>query len=84
MSDIKQVDIKCPKCKSIPRFLIELWRAHTIKWVVIDGKIDRDDGALEPGEPYAVECLCGCGHEWKVRKVQQIDDVLKSEEGGRG
>lgn len=71
--------VRCPKCKNAQELeLIEVWEGHTISWRVNNGNLDRDDGALESGNPSKVEARCTCGHSWRVRGVLQIDDVLIS------
>jgi len=77
-SDFVKCDKKCPKCKSKRLILEELWINHFIQWEVIDGKIDRNDGVLEPGDAYKVIGLCrDCNHKWTFRNALQIDDVCK-------
>lgn len=46
-------------------------------WEVEDGKFDRNDGSLEPGDAYKVQAECKCGHGWTVRNALQIDDVTE-------
>jgi predicted Zn-ribbon and HTH transcriptional regulator len=69
---------KCPKCKNKKELtLIEVWKGHTISWEVKNGEFDRNDGALEHGDAYKVECKCNkCGHQWTIQKAFQIDDVV--------
>lgn len=67
----------CPSCKSNNLTLIELWKDHSVSWEQIDGVFDRQDGALEPGDPYRVEGECSdCGHSWMFRKITQIDGLI--------
>lgn len=69
---------KCPKCNSINLLLTEVWGEHTIEWEQLDGKIDRNNGVLEPGDPYKVEGRCkDCGNNWTFRGVYQIDKLFK-------
>lgn len=75
MEAIKEIKLKCPKCKGKNFTLIEIWDDPTISWEVIDGKFDLNDGALEPGSPIRVEARCKCGHMWKIRKASQIGNV---------
>lgn len=76
MSRVVKSTAKCPKCKSRNLSLIELWRGHTIQWEQVNGEFDRDDGILEPGDPYKLEAKCKeCGHKWTISKATQIDYV---------
>lgn len=68
--------VKCPKCKSNSLTLVEVWKNHTINWVQENGFFERNDGILEPGEPYKVEAHCDCGHRWTLRNILQIDQVM--------
>lgn len=69
---------KCPKCKSNRILIEELWINHYIQWEVLEGKIDLDDGVLEPGDPYKVNGICrDCSHKWTFRKALQINDICK-------
>jgi hypothetical protein len=74
MSETKVV---CPKCGSRSLTLYELWKGHEIEWQQIGGVINRDEGVLNPGNPYAMEAKCKCGHQWRLRNVTQIGNVLK-------
>lgn len=73
--NIAQSKVRCPKCKSKTLYLIEVWEGHTIQWEVENGKFDRDDGSLNPGDPYKVQAKCICGHAWTIRMALQIDDI---------
>jgi hypothetical protein len=77
--NIVKSKVKCPKCKNKKELtLIEVWEGHTISWEVEDGKFDRNDGSLEPGDAYKVQGKCNdCGHIWTIRKALQIDDVTE-------
>lgn len=71
---------KCPKCGCKDLMLTEVWRDHTIQWEQVDGKIDRNDGVLEPGFAHKVEGKCSsCKHKWTFRNVIQIDNLLNPE-----
>jgi hypothetical protein len=77
MENIVNSKVKCPRCKSGNLSLIEVWEGHTITWEQIDGKFDREDGALEPGDAYKVNAHCSeCNHTWRIRKALQIDDIV--------
>lgn len=76
--NIKETKIKCPKCKSNNLILNEVWINHSIQWEQIDGKIERDNGYLEPGDPHKVCAECSdCSHRWTIRNATQIDNVVK-------
>lgn len=69
---------KCPKCRSKKLYFTELWKGHSIQWEQEDGKIDLDDGALNPGDPFSVYGECrDCRHVWKFRNVQQIHYLIE-------
>jgi hypothetical protein len=75
---IVKCKVHCPRCKNSKTLtLVEAWKDHTISWQVEGGKFDRNDGALEMGDPFMVQATCPCGHTWKVRKALQIDDVTE-------
>lgn len=77
-NSIVKTKCKCPKCKSDDLIFMEVWEGHTITWECISGKFDREDGALEPGDPYRVDGKCKkCQHVWRIRKALQIDDIIK-------
>lgn len=76
MGKLVETKVKCPKCKSTNLTLNEVWDGHGITWEQIDGKIERQQGILEPGDPYKVHAECDqCRHRWTVRGALQIDDV---------
>jgi hypothetical protein len=78
MEKIVHSRVKCPKCSSKDLFLVEVWEGHAIHWEQIDGKFDRNDGVLEPGDAYKVESVCKkCNHRWRIRNTLQIDDIIK-------
>ena len=63
---------KCPKCKSQCVKISEFWINHVIVWFPDDRK---EDGILNPGEPYSVNGECEeCGHKWHFRCGGQIKD----------
>lgn len=75
---IVESKVKCPKCKhGNDLILIEVWIGHEITWEQINGKFDRNDGNLNPGDAYRVEAECKCGHHWKIKKAIQIDEIVK-------
>lgn len=76
-AEIVESKVKCPKCKSVNLTLIELWRNNSIEWEQTDGKFNRRDGNIEPGDPYKVEAKCECGHRWSIRGALQIGDIQK-------
>ena len=56
----------------------ELWINHFITWEQVNGKFDRNEGYLEPGDGYKVIARCRlCNHSWTVRGALQIDDIVK-------
>lgn len=73
--------VKCPKCKAKNLFLIEIWVGATITWEQNEfGVFDKNDGSLEPGDPYRIECRCRkCNHTWKIRNAIQITDVITNQ-----
>lgn len=77
MIKIVNSKVRCPKCKSNTLKLIEVWKDHEIIWEQENGQFDRDNGVLEPGDPYKVQAQCKCGHAWTIRKALQIDEVIK-------
>ncbi len=71
-----KVNKRCPKCKGKNLELIEVWEGHTITWQVEDGQINRNEGNIEPGDPWKVEGHCeDCDHRWTFRKTLQIEDL---------
>lgn len=77
MNGIVESKVKC-KCGSADIDLCEVWEDHTINWEQIDGKFNRDHGALEMGYAHKVEALCKrCKKRWTIRKALQIDDIIK-------
>ena len=75
--NIQRTNIVCPKCKSDSLAIMEIWDGAVIEWEIINGKFDRNDGSLEPGNPVKLECKCkNCHHSWKIRKSTQIDDII--------
>lgn len=72
---------KCPKCKNKTNLtLIEIWKNHTISWIVENGSFNLNDGALEHGDPYKVEAKCTCGYQWTIKNVTQIHQLIADEE----
>lgn len=69
---------RCPKCKSSDFLIEEHWAEHFIQWECIDGKFARNEGVLEPGNPFKVRCECKkCRYTWTARGAQQIDDIVE-------
>jgi len=76
--EIVKSKLKCPKCKSTDLMVLESWKNHDIQWEQVNGEFDKNDGILEPGNPYRVEAKCSkCKHAWTVRKAKQINDIIK-------
>jgi predicted Zn-ribbon and HTH transcriptional regulator len=76
--EITETTVRCPKCKSSNLRLIELWKDHGIFWQQLGGKIDRNKGYIESGDPYKIQAECyKCEHVWTVRGATQITNVLK-------
>lgn len=74
---MEETKAKCPKCKSRNLSINECWKGHTVTWEQQDGKIDRNNGVLETGDPYKLEGHCrNCGHWWRIRGLQ-ITDIIK-------
>jgi len=75
---VNETTVKCPKCKSTNLWLSEVWKNHGIQWEQVNGKIEKSDGNLEPGDPFKVCAECSnCKHRWTIRGASQIDDVFK-------
>jgi phage FluMu protein Com len=76
--ELAETNVRCPKCKSANLSLLELWKDHSITWEQLDGKINLNEGCLEPGYAYKVQGKCyKCKHAWTVRTANQITSVLK-------
>ena len=76
--NIVESRVKCRKCKGIDITLTEIWVGSTITWDQYNGKFDRNDGNLEPGDPIRCEAECkNCKHHWKLKYANQIDYVVK-------
>lgn len=74
MPDIPTKKYKCPKCrKENVEYFRELWSGSTIEFAVSNGMRESDGELSQTGDPYKVVAMCGCGHEWVLRKVIQID-----------
>lgn len=77
MVDIRKSKTPCPKCRSKNINIHEIWRGHTISWHIENGTVNRNEGYLEPGDPYKVEGECrDCDHRWTFRMAADIEDVL--------
>jgi len=76
--------IRCPKCKSAPFELLELWSFHNISFEY-DGETYDKEGSLQVGDPYGVQASCDCGHVWRLRGVYQITclDTAPGKESGK-
>ena len=68
----------CGQCKKPPSELVEVWTGAAIYYSVTEsGLWDGRDGMVEPPERIShVEARCACGHEWRLRGVSQIGDIL--------
>lgn len=67
---------RCPKCGSGNLLLTESIEAFT-EFEVREGRLNRQAGVHEFGSYYALHAKCdGCGHGWRVKKAQQIIDVI--------
>lgn len=76
MKNKQKLKIKCPKCKSLDFEVTETWKGHSISWEANDGRIDPDDGNMEVGDAYRVDCVCNkCKHTWRVRGAIQVYDL---------
>lgn len=69
--------VTCYKCGSDTLTIHELWKGHSISFNQVNGKIDFNEGIMEPGSPYRVEAECVCGHTWTIRKAIQIGNIIK-------
>jgi hypothetical protein len=69
--------IKCPKCGNRPIRYVEFWKDHTISFET-DG-ITLEDPNCDPGDPYKVHAHCLCGHEWRLKKITQITEILPTD-----
>ena len=67
--------LRCPKCRSGSFDLIEVIDAMTA-WKVINGRLNREDGIHEFGNPTNVRAECSCGHRWKVRGATTVTQVV--------
>lgn len=75
--EIRSITIRCPKCKSQNLTVTELWKDHCIDWDIDNGVFDKNDGSLNPGDPYKVVAKCkDCKHRWSIRGAQQIYDII--------
>ena len=80
ITTISKTKVKCPRCKSSDLCITELWKGHSIKWVQVNGEIERKNGNIDPGDPYKIFCECSnCSHVWTVRGASQITDVIKED-----
>jgi len=78
MREIVTTKVKCPKCRSSNLRIGEVWIGHSIEWDVVDGKFDRQEGNLEPGDPDHLVISCkSCDHRWRVRGACQIHDIIE-------
>lgn len=67
---------RCPKCGCGNLMLTESIEAFT-EFEVKDGRLNRQAGVHEFGSYFALHAKCdGCGHRWRVKKAQQITDVV--------
>lgn len=72
-----ETKVKCPKCKSVDLYLIEVWKGHTIEFNQEGKMLDRN-GNVNPGDPYKVDGHCKkCNHRWTIRNAIQISDIYK-------
>lgn len=77
MEEIVESKAVCPKCKSKDLILEEYWVGHFIQWEQLNGRFDRKDGSLEPGDPNHVNGKCKkCLHTWRFRGIHQIDELI--------
>lgn len=65
----------CPKCRSghiLLREMTECWTEFEVK----DGKVDWDEGNLEPGETAGVwgKCL-ECEHGWRLKNLVNVSEL---------
>ena len=67
--------LRCPKCRSRSFELIEVIDASTA-WRVVNGRLNREDGFHEFGNPICVLAECSCGHHWKVRRATTVIQVV--------
>ena len=74
---MSRTKITCPKCKSTPIELIEIWTNAAIYYKTnSDGLWDGNDGIVEPADTVShVEALCQCNHSWRLRGVNDILDL---------
>ena len=77
---IKRKSVVCPRCRKAAVELIEVYRDAAIYFCTDDsGLWDGRDGVLEPPETIShVEARCACGHQWRLRGVGQVTDLIKS------
>ncbi len=67
--------LRCPSCGSRSFNLTEIVAAETT-WEVSNGRLNREAGIHEFGQPQSVFGDCGCGHWWNVRCANLIDSVV--------
>ncbi len=71
-----QTKLRCPRCKSRDLRLHEQVNCTTT-FIVMGGQFDRNEGWNEPGSIEGVWSECSrCGHGWRVRGADQIDDCI--------
>jgi len=65
----------CPKCRSAPIAYTEMWTDHAISFGTYENGVPHKEGYLSSGRPVHIVAHCICGHDWRLRKVNQITDL---------
>lgn len=73
----------CPKCRGNSLHLSEVWGGNGIYFSVENGVMPHDADDHFQGGPTRVFATCmnpGCGHEWRVRGVRSVADMVKEQQ----
>ena len=68
--------IKCGKCNQKITLIREDWLTSIEFEVGINGDVDRV-GEINPDGPTKVFAVCDCGHQWKLRGVDSVDQLKR-------
>ncbi len=70
--------IRCPRCRSVPRTLVEFTESYYVYNARDGAREDRIDGCAPDGQgkEIRVEALCdGCGHRWRLKGIRTVADL---------